>query len=655
MMLRRIVLHYLLLSAVPAVAQEAPAYVGSENCIDCHTDEARAWSGSHHALAWTWPSTETVVADFDGTTFSLGKMTARFSISEAGRYHVDVTETDGTTTGYDVHSVVGIEPLQQYLLETEPGRLQSFDVVWDTVNDRWFHLYPDQDLPPDDGLHWTGPYKTWNARCAECHATGFEKNYDAENRRYASTQSEIGVGCEACHGPGSTHVAWAESLETARAAPTPDNYGFSMDFSDAEATVQQCATCHSRREAYLDGNPQPGTPFHDSYNLSLLRPGLYHPDGQILDEVYVYGSFLQSKMYAAGVTCTKCHDPHGAGLVSEGNAVCTQCHSPAGNPDFPRLRLADYDTPDHHHHITDTAGAECKSCHMGERVYMGNDWRADHYFRVPRPDLTRATGAPDACTGCHDDRSPDWAAGQIANWFPDPTHRGSNYGPVLANGRENPSEASLDLVGVALDDGNPNIVRATALWLLEQAASPQVAGQVAPLLEDPDPLVHAAAIGVQRFAEPQDRLSRLLTPLTDPVRSVRIAVARALFDLPFASLPEKIREDLRAALSDWRGSLTNRLDFPETHLQIAGVSLTLRNFDAAANAFHEAVRLDPQRTEAWIMIARIRNAMGAAPEVVEEIIDDALAVNPGDVALLSMKAEIQSRNSTMDLLPPTSD
>lgn len=63
--------------------------------------------------------------------------------------------------------MAGIAPLQQYLLETAPGRLQSCDVVWDGVAGRWHHLYPDQDLPPGDGLHWTGPYKTWNARCAE--------------------------------------------------------------------------------------------------------------------------------------------------------------------------------------------------------------------------------------------------------------------------------------------------------------------------------------------------------------------------------------------------------------------------------------------------------------------------------------------------------
>jgi len=404
----------LVLLLAPSLVQATPDYVGSQACVDCHEEEASAWKGSHHALAWTWPSPETVVADFDDTEFEHDGMVARFRV-EGDTYHVKVTEKDGVTTDYRVHSVAGIEPLQQYLLETEPGRLQSFDVVWDAEQGGWFHLYPDQDLQPDDGLHWTGPYKNWNARCAECHATGYEKSYDAATRLYSSSQAEIGVACEACHGPGQDHVDWA-------ADPTqeaPAHYGFSQPFETTEQTIQQCATCHSRREAHDDSSPLPGTAFSDAYGLALLRPGLYQSDGQILDEVYVYGSFLQSKMYAAGVGCLDCHDAHSAERVADGNAVCTQCHSPAGNPRFPALSQAEYDTPAHHFHAAGSDGAQCIACHAPESVYMGNDWRADHSFRVPRPDLAAQTGAPDACTTCHTDRDAGWAAAELAERFPE--------------------------------------------------------------------------------------------------------------------------------------------------------------------------------------------------------------------------------------------
>ena len=393
------------------VSEEASGagYVGSATCASCHAEVAARWARSHHALAWTPPTAEHVLGDFDGTTFAHDGMTAAFQVDPDGIHRIVVTEKDGTTRDYPLHSVAGVEPLQQYLLETEPGRLQSFDVVWDSQKGGWFHLYPDQDLPPGDGLHWTGPYKNWNGRCAVCHATGYEKNYDPRSGRYASSQVEMGVGCEACHGPGGAHLAWA------RGERDPDAYaGFAVDFGEVEGTVQQCAGCHSRRDAFEAGSPLPGTPYHDAYNLSLLRPGLYRADGQIEDEVYVYGSFLQSKMYARGVGCLNCHEPHGAELRAEGNAVCTQCHSPAGNPDFPTLTPADYDSPEHHFHEPGTPGAQCKNCHMAERIYMGNDWRADHSFRIPRPDLDARTGAPDACTACHADREPAWAAAEIA-------------------------------------------------------------------------------------------------------------------------------------------------------------------------------------------------------------------------------------------------
>ena len=625
--------------ACAAQAQVSPDYVGSETCITCHQDAAEAWAGSHHALAWTMPSPDTVVADFDGTVFEHDGMTARFRIEEVA-YHVSVTEKDGVTTDYRVHSVAGIEPLQQYLLETEPGRLQSFDVVWDTQEGGWFHLYPDQDLPPDDGLHWTGPYKNWNARCAECHATGYEKNYDAAMRSYASTQAEIGVGCEACHGPGAAHLDWADGLDVAESHPDLDAYGFTQSFATTEATVQQCATCHSRREAHDDASPVPGTPYHDAYGLALLRPGAYHADGQILDEVYVYGSFLQSKMYAAGVGCLDCHDAHTTERVAEGNAVCTQCHSPSGNPDFPTLALSEYDAPEHHFHEPGTAGAQCKSCHAPEQVYMGNDWRADHSFRIPRPDLSGAIGAPDACTTCHIDHDADWAAAEIAARFPKSAKRGPHFGQILARGRDNAVTAAGDLAALAADDTQPGIVRATALSLLEAADSPEAAERIAPLLADDDPLVRSAAIGAQRMADPQDRVLRLLELLADPVRSVRMAAAKALLDAPIARLPSATQADLDAAMVEWRSALASRLDFPETHLQLAGMALMMRSFPQANAAFREVVRLDPQRTEAWVMLVRLAAATNGADAAVA-VLDEASAMLPDDPALLALREGLQ--------------
>ena len=581
-----------------------------------------------------------MLADFDGTRFAHDGVTYRFRAADGG-YFVAITEADGANAEHRIHSVAGIAPLQQYLIETEPGRLQSFDVVWDVEKRTWFHLYPDQNLPPDDGLHWTGPYKTWNARCAECHATGYEKNYDHRSRSYASTQAEIGVGCEACHGPGEAHLDWAAGRPTNPAFTSLDAYGFTMSFDDTEATIQHCATCHSRREAHGNGNPLPGTPYHDAFNLALLRPGLYHADGQILDEVYVYGSFLQSKMYARGVGCLDCHDAHSATLRAENNAVCTQCHSLAGNPEFPTVRRADYDDPAHHFHPEGSAGAQCASCHMIERVYMGNDGRRDHSFRIPRPDLSAETGAPDACTDCHADRTAAWAAEQIAAWYPAGTHRGPHYGQTLAAGRADPDAAGPDLAALAADPEQPGIVRATALWLLEGTADPALVNRSAEFLADPDPLVRAAAAGVQRTASPQARPQRLAPLLSDPVRSVRIATARAMLGTSPAGLPAETAEAMQAAMGDWRGSMANRLDFPETHLQFGGMALTMRNPQAAEAAFREVVRMDPQRTDAWAMLVRIAAAT-RGPDAAGNVLDEARAINPDDETLRQVAEALRS-------------
>ncbi|MCL5776155.1 hypothetical protein M1105_04020 [Limibaculum sp. FT325] len=616
-------------------AAQAPHNVGSDTCATCHAAETESWAGSHHALAWTRPRPPTVLGDFDDAAFTHDDMTARFSRDGEG-YRISVRERDESERSYPVHSVAGIEPLQQYLLETEPGRLQSFDVAWDVARGRWYHLYPDAQLPPSDGLHWTGPYKNWNGRCAECHATGYEKNYDHRTRAYASSQAEIGVGCEACHGPGSAHVDWARTGRTSAEAGLAAN-GLAMGAgAGTEVWIQQCAGCHSRREPFGDGNPVPGTPYHDAYRLALLQPGLYHADGQILDEVYVYGSFLQSRMYAQGVGCGNCHDPHAARLKAAGNAVCTQCHSPAGNPGFPTLRRAEYDTAAHHFHPPGSDGAQCRNCHMPERTYMGIDARSDHSFRIPRPDLAAKTGAPDTCTACHEDRDPAWAAARIAQWYPDSANRGPHFGEAFALGRIDPGLARDDLLAIALKGGAPDIVRATALSLLEGVGDPAVADAAVPLLADASPLVRAGAVRVQRAAGGQDRVLRIVDLLDDPVRLVRFAAAQEMLSAPVARLPKAMDAAMRRAMAEWQASLATRLDFPETHIVLGGIAMTTRRFPAALGAFRSAVELDPQRLEAWSVLVRLTAALEGA-QAARAVLVEALRENPGAPELVALE------------------
>jgi hypothetical protein len=398
----------------------------------------------------------------------------------------------------------------------------------------------------------------------------------------------------------------------------------------------QCLTCHSRREAMGDGNPVPGGSYHDAFSLMLLRNGLYHPDGSILDEVFEGGSFLQSKMHGKGVRCSDCHDPHEATLIAEGNAVCTQCHSPAGNPRFPSLPLQVFDGPEHHFHPKDSAGAQCVSCHMIERTYMGVDGRRDHSFRVPRPDLAD-TGSPNACTDCHTDQTAAWAAEEISRRFPDSTHRAPHFATTFSAAWLSPQPKVADLLAIAERTDLPGIVRATAVELVGNAMDPGATDRVTGLLTDPDPLVRAAAAGAVGALPPEDRLAVLRPLLSDPLRSVREAAARALLDA--TTSPDAMSEPaLGAALLEWQQALMLRADFPETHLQIGGAALTMRNFDLALSAFQQAVRLDPQLVDAWSIIVQIQAAMGN-PEGARASLAKGLAANPQSQTLRALEPQ----------------
>ncbi|WP_374616145.1 multiheme c-type cytochrome, partial [Thauera aminoaromatica] len=397
----------LMVPAAFAAAPQAgarPDHVADRDCLACHPDQADAWAESKHRHAMQPATAQTVLGDFGEAgsgevRFGEGAAAARF-YRRGGDFMVAAQGPDGRTQALAASHVFGIRPLQQVLLPQQGGRLQAFTIAWDTTRKTWFSLHADGPVAPGDNLHWSGRYQNWNLMCGECHTTAYRKGYDDEHDRYATTWAEANVGCQACHGAGRAHTESARKLAAAgehgqTPLPTPNRA-----LAGAHAQVDQCATCHARRTRLVE-DAVAGAPLFDQFIPDNLRPGLYHADGQQLDEVFEYGSYRQSRMYQAGVACTDCHDPHRGRLRAEGNALCTACHNPA--PDrgrFPGLQAKDYDAPSHHFHRGGGAGSQCVDCHMPSRNYMVVHPRRDHAIRVPRPDLGARTGAPDACTGC---------------------------------------------------------------------------------------------------------------------------------------------------------------------------------------------------------------------------------------------------------------
>ena len=337
-------------------ADHTKQYVGRGRCIECHQEQAAEFAGSDHDLAMQPATPETVLARFDDRQLDHGGVPTRMH-QQGKQFLVTTDGPDGEQQTFDVKYAFGVRPLQQYLVELEGGHVQCLPWAWDTQAEEWFHLYPDEELPAGDLLHWTGRAQNWNHMCADCHSTDVEKHYDHATNTFHTTFAEIDVSCEACHGPGSLHVELAESPSLFW--DRRHGYGLAqLKGRSSKPQLDTCARCHSRRRNVYPGY-EAGQEFLDFYEPELLDGDVYHVDGQIHEEVYVYGSFLQSRMYQRGVRCTDCHDPHSTRLVAEGNALCVRCHT-----------AARFDTPSHHHHEANSTGAQCVACHMPERTYM---------------------------------------------------------------------------------------------------------------------------------------------------------------------------------------------------------------------------------------------------------------------------------------------
>ncbi len=601
------------------------AYVDEATCAECHAPQHRAWSGSHHDLAMQPATPETVLGDFDGARFTHGGVTSRFFVRD-GRFFVNTEGADGRLTDFELAYAFGVEPLQQYLTPFPGGRLQSLPIAWDTRRGEWFHLYPDERIPPGDALHWTGRYQTWNAMCAECHSTNLRKNYDAASDTYRTVWDVIDVGCQACHGPGGNHVEWAREGQS-RSAPDALAARLVVDLaaSDSQTETQACAGCHAHRQRISDADRH-ARPLLDDFQPSTLREGLYFPDGQIRDEVYVWGSFAQSRMHRAGVRCSNCHDPHGLGLRAEGNAVCVQCHREAPVARFPQLASRRYDTPEHHFHAPESPGAQCVSCHVPARTYMVVDERRDHSFRVPRPDLSVDLGTPNACTQCHTDETDQWAAARAAEWWDSP--RLPRFAEVLAAARRGDAEAESGLRRLADDPEQAPIVRATALEHLPQygpgALEPAVSAAT-----DGDPLVRAAAAAAMEHLEPRRRIVALVPLLDDPVRAVRIEAARALTSVPRAALDRQQAVRFDAALAELFEAESTSSDLPGTNLNLGVLHSRTGNWTAAETAYRRALDFDPDFAPARFNLANLLNRQGRNGEA-EGVLRGGLERAPDD-------------------------
>jgi tetratricopeptide (TPR) repeat protein len=577
--------------------------------------------------------TKSVLGDFDGATFTRDGVTSTFS-KRQGDYFVRTDGGDGALHDYRVAFTFGITPLQQYLIAFPKGRYQIPSLAWDTRpreagGQRWFHLYPAEKIDHRHPLHWTGPLQNWNTACAECHSTNLRRNYRPAEDRFETTWSDINVACEACHGPGADHAANPRrALEVSFKDAGAGRFTLAPGESIARRAtplrsrveVETCGLCHSLRSQVWSGE-RPGELLAQTHRIALLDARQYHADGQVLAEVYEYGSFLQSRMYGAGVTCSNCHDPHSGRRRHEGNALCAQCHLPAK-----------YDGRQHHFHEAGTAAARCVSCHMAERRFMVVDGRRDHSFRVPRPDLSARLSTPNACNDCHADRSAVWASDAVARWYGSGRRGGWHYAEAIHAGRTWKADAQSQLARAVTDTTVPAIARATALSLLP----PYLATASMPVLEaavrDGDPLVRRAAAAALAAVEPRRRLVLGAALLADPVRTVRFEALANFSASARAALPAETAATLDRVVAEYRRAQGANADRADAHVNLGSLEARFARPDVAETEYLAALRLDPSFAPAYINLADLYRERGREDLVVQTL-ERALGADPrnGDV------------------------
>jgi tetratricopeptide (TPR) repeat protein len=636
-------------------------FTGTKSCVGCHIEQDKAWQGSHHDLAMQHATAETILGDFNTVKIEVNGVKSTF-FKKGDEFWVNTDGKDGKLQDFRISYAFGVTPLQQYLIEFPDGRIQALGIAWDTRpvsagGQRWFTLIPDETITAEDELHWTGRQQNWNYMCADCHSTDLNKGYNPSTDTFKTTWSDINVGCESCHGPGEKHLQWAGLDKDAQSNDAQmglsyllnDRESVKWSMNPATGTAERspvadsqsntetgvCAACHSRRNQFSEGIEHDGQ-FLNHYRPAFLTEDLYHDDGQIKDEVYVWGSFEQSKMRAAGVTCSDCHEPHSLELRAPQQQVCAQCHMPSR-----------FDTPEHTGHQADSSGSNCLNCHMPAQTYMVVDPRRDHSMRIPRPDLSLTLGIPNACNQCHTDKTTEWAASEFDKHWPDAKMPFQSWTKPVIQARAGQQQAELSLLSVIRNEELPGLARATAISELGPFLSQFSATVLQTSLSDPSPLVRYASLGLLETIPPDNRYALAAPLLSDPVTLVRTEAARVSAQALQTPLEPQQRQVLEAALKEYIDGQLYNADRPEAYLNLGIVYSQSGDNVAAEKAYRQAIKLENQFAPAYVNLADLYRLQGMEQNA-KQILTDGIKQMPEDASLYFALGLLQVRDQQLE-------
>lgn len=664
---------------VAAANPEARAgeYIGSEGCRRCHEPEYDSWRKTLH-VQMTKPIAEArVLGDFRlGTRLQDGERAYDMETRD-GRYFISIAKGGRPAERFQVDYTLGARRFQGYLSTLPDGRIYVLPVFWHSETNRWVD-YKEITPIPDDPQH--DLRQIWNVTCVNCHATNLARNYDGAANRFATTWTEMGIGCEACHGPGRAHVDDPEHLRI-----------FTMKKVPPRQVFDTCGYCHGNKNNVFfgfkagDRYEDFALPFLISQPIPPNDPqGDFWPDGRPSRFNRPQALTLTGCFQKGAATCTSCHRMHGSennhslkvaidapggGHTRESDALCTQCHvapSAGGGrgaqadtttayPDeaagvTSSRRATPIDPAAHTHHAPASSGSRCISCHMSDVNWRLITRRLDHTFQAPVPEMTAKYGAPNACTTCHEDRSPEWAASRLDAWYGNRERRQAIVAMADTIYRAGTGDAAVlpELARLAVDRRQGALIRASAAEFVgqllaatngsgaaaptiapsETAAPPNATSSPAPSAlslvnaligasADPEPMVRITAVRALGLLRDARVPPALAAHLTDPVRVVRVSAAEALFNLGITTLEGAAGAALARAQDEWTEALRTFEDEANDRVTLGWLEAARGRNDSAAGQLTAALKLDPSNARAHVYLGVLAARAGRYAEALQ--------------------------------------
>ncbi len=513
------------------------------------------------------------------------------------------------------------------------GRIYVLPLFWNTAWQRWLDWK--EIVPVPDGNR--DLRQLWNINCFNCHATNIQRNFDLGSRTFATTWTEMGIGCESCHGPGAAHAA------------NPPGHIVSMRSATRRQVFDTCAYCHGNKTNYFLGFT-PGERLDDFVEPALISDpipesdpqGEFWPDGRP-SRFNRPQALAQSGCFRAGaIACTNCHVAHGSANahslklpIEESDRLCTQCHTVgsggagraggcgrAGAADVTGTAKTIADLSTHTHHARDIGRQPLHRVPHERRQLAHAHAAADHTFAPPVPELTARYGIPNACTTCHDDRSPEWAATTMDGWYGHGTRRDAAVratGAIYGGGSGDAGSVDA-LAALAIDLAQPAFLRASAAGFLGRlpAASSSEAARtsLASAVADPDAMVRIAAVRSLGIVGGPAVTGALVARLEDSSRVVRAKTAEALLGLGVVALGGPAGAALTHAQAEYGQSLRAFPDSASDQASLGWLQASIGLTQAATRSLQDARTLDPNDARPLVYLGVIAAKAGRYADAI---------------------------------------